>query len=120
MAAVGFGGAFVRVQDPEALYRWYEQHLGLSRTNGYLEFPVAEQRAQIVLTFVDEHDDSFPARQAAALNLQVDDLDGLLDRMAAEGVAVDPERPAYDFGRFGAFTDPEGNRVEVWQPIPEG
>jgi predicted enzyme related to lactoylglutathione lyase len=51
------------------------------------------------------------------INLQVDDLDGLLDRLAASGVTVDPNRQSYDFGKFGACTDPEGNRIELWQPI---
>lgn len=51
------------------------------------------------------------------LNLQVDDLDGLLDRLIAEVVTVDPKRESYDFGKFGWITDPEGNRVELWQPV---
>jgi predicted enzyme related to lactoylglutathione lyase len=51
------------------------------------------------------------------INLQVDDLDGVLDRLIEEGVTVDPKREAYDFGKFGWLTDPEGNRVELWQPL---
>jgi predicted enzyme related to lactoylglutathione lyase len=51
------------------------------------------------------------------INLQVDDLDALLDRLTAEGVTVDPKRECYDFGKFGWITDPEGNRVELWQPL---
>jgi predicted enzyme related to lactoylglutathione lyase len=50
------------------------------------------------------------------INLQVDDLDGVLDRLIAEGVTVDPKRETYDFGKFGWCTDLEGNRVELWQP----
>ncbi len=50
------------------------------------------------------------------LNFQVDDLDALLDALIAAGVTVDPKRDSYDFGRFGWFNDPEGNRVELWQP----
>ena len=50
------------------------------------------------------------------LNFQVDDLDAVLDKLAAAGVAVAPKRKDYDYGRFGWFTDPEGNRVELWQP----
>ena len=50
------------------------------------------------------------------LNFQVDDLDAMLDRLAAAGVNVDPKRESYDYGRFGWFTDPEGNRVELWEP----
>lgn len=117
MTAIGFGGAFLRVRDPEALYAFYEQHLGLERSNGVLEFPAAQQQAQTVLAFFGADEDHFPRQQPVMLNLQVDDLDDVLDRLVATGVTVDPERPAYDgVGRFGWFTDPEGNRVELWQP----
>jgi predicted enzyme related to lactoylglutathione lyase len=51
------------------------------------------------------------------INLQVDDLDGVLDRLTDEGVTVDPKRESYDFGKFDWITDPEGNRVELWQPV---
>ena len=51
------------------------------------------------------------------INLHVNDLDGVLDRLIDEGVTVDPKRENYDFGRFGWFTDPEGNRIYLWQPI---
>jgi predicted enzyme related to lactoylglutathione lyase len=54
------------------------------------------------------------------INLQVDDLGGVLDRLINEGVTVDPKRESYDFGRFGWFTDPERNRVELWQPVANG
>ena len=50
------------------------------------------------------------------LNFQVDDLDGVLERLSAAGVLVDPKREDHEYGRFGWFTDPEGNRVELWQP----
>jgi predicted enzyme related to lactoylglutathione lyase len=51
------------------------------------------------------------------INLQVDDLDGVLDRLIDEGVTVDEKRESYDFGKFGWITDPDGNRVELWQPV---
>ena len=53
------------------------------------------------------------------VNLQVDDLDAVLDRLIEEGVEVDPKRETYDFGRFGWVVDPEGNRIELWQPAGE-
>ncbi|SFS13992.1 hypothetical protein SAMN05421771_2440 [Granulicella pectinivorans] len=118
MASVtGFGGAFVRAKDPKALYAWYEQHLGLVLTDGYFAFPAAGQRAPIIFSFFGQGDAYFPTAQKAMINLQVDDLDGVLDRLIAAGVTVDPQRTSYDFGKFGWFTDPEDNRVELWQPI---
>lgn len=117
MASIaGFGGAFLRAKDPEALYKWYEQHLGLVRSDGSFSFPVPPRCAQIVFAFFETDDAYFPPAQKAMINLQVNDLDGVLDRLAGEGIAVDPKRESYDFGKFGWVTDPEGNRVELWEP----
>ena len=121
MASItGFGGVFVRANDPEALYGWYERHLGLTRSEGSFSFPASAQRAQVVFAFFGQDDGYFPTAQKAMINLQVDDLDGVLDRLIDEGVTVDPKRESYDFGRFGWFIDPEGNRVELWQPVAAG
>ena len=119
MASVtGFGGAFIRANDPKALYAWYEQHLGLTRSHGSFSFPASAQRAQVVFAFFSQENAYFPTAQKAMINLQVADLDAVLDRLIQEGVTVDPKRESYDFGKFGWFTDPEGNRVELWQPAP--
>jgi uncharacterized glyoxalase superfamily protein PhnB len=53
------------------------------------------------------------------LNLQVDDLDGVLAKLRAAGVNVDPKVEDSEYGKFGWFTDPEGNRVELFQPPAE-
>jgi predicted enzyme related to lactoylglutathione lyase len=117
MASVtGFGGAFLRAKDPKALHAWYEQHLGLTNSHGTFVFPAAAQRGKIAFSFFKQDDEYFPLAQKAMINFQVDDLDGVLDRLQAEGVVVDPKRDSYAFGKFGWFTDPEGNRVELWQP----
>src|SRR5882724_4768738 len=112
----GLGGAFLRVNDPKALYAWYEEHLGIVSSDGCFAFPKEGQRASIVVSFFPRSSDYFPASQPAMLNFQVDDLDAVLDRLIGAGVSVDPKREDYDYGRFGWFTDPEGNRVELWQP----
>jgi len=116
MASItGFGGAFLRANDPTALYSWYERHLGLVKSEGFFAFPASTQR--VVFAFFRQEDAYFPPAQKVMVNLQVDDLDGVLDRLTAEGVTVDPKRESYDFGKFGWVTDPEGNRVELWQPL---
>ena len=118
MASVtGFGGIFLRAQDPKALYQWYEQHLGLVKSGGSFAFPASTQRPQVVFAFFKPDNAYFPAAQKAMIDLQVDDLDAVLDRLLAEGVTVDPKRESYDFGKFGWITDPEGNRIELWQPL---
>jgi predicted enzyme related to lactoylglutathione lyase len=50
------------------------------------------------------------------LNIRVDDLDAVLAKLQAAAVEIDPKREYYDYGRFAWFNDPEGNRVELWQP----
>ena len=112
----GLGGAFLRVDDPKALYAWYEQHLGVDCSGGFFSFAADGQRASIAVSFFPRSSDYFPVTQPAMLNFQVDDLDGVLDKLSAAGVLVDPKREQYDYGRFGWFTDPQGNRVELWEP----
>ena len=51
------------------------------------------------------------------INYRVDDLDTLLTQLAAAGVLIDPKREDADYGRFAWITDPEGNRIELWQPL---
>jgi len=53
---------------------------------------------------------------AFMLNYVVDDLDGMLERLHAAGADVDPKREDHDYGRFAWVTDPEGNRIELWEP----
>jgi predicted enzyme related to lactoylglutathione lyase len=112
----GLGGAFLRVDNPKALYEWYEQHLGIGSTHGSFVFPASEQKGKIAVAFFPRASDYFPPSQPAMLNFQVDSLDEVLDKLLAAGVSVDPKREKYDFGRFGWFTDPQGNRVELWEP----
>jgi predicted enzyme related to lactoylglutathione lyase len=118
MASItGFGGAFLRADDPKALYQWYQQHLGLVNCEGSFAFPAPTQHPQVVFAFFKQEEAYFPPAQKAMINLQVDDLDAVLDRLKEEGVTVDPKRESYDFGKFRWVTDPEGNRVELWQPV---
>jgi predicted enzyme related to lactoylglutathione lyase len=117
-SVTGFGGVFLRATDPKALYAWYEEHLGLVRSeSGSFSFPVPTQHPEVVFSLFKQDNAYFPVAQKAMINLQVDDLDGVLNRLIEKGVAVDSNRETYDFGKFGWLTDPEGNRVELWQPI---
>ena len=112
----GLGGAFLRAEDPKALYAWYEQYLGIPSPNGSFVFSRETQRADIAVAFFAKSSAYFPVSQPAMLNFQVDDLDGVLQRLESAGATVDPKREDYEYGRFGWFTDPEGNKVELWQP----
>ena len=114
---ITFGGICLRAADPEALYAWYEQHLGLVKSeSGSYAFPVPTQHPEVVFSLFKPDSAYFPLTQPAMLNLQVTDLDALLARLIAAGVTANPDRQTYDFGKFGWITDPEGNRIELWQP----
>ena len=53
------------------------------------------------------------------INYQVDDLNGLRRALAEQGVQIDPPREDYDYGRFAWIADPDGNRIELWEPPKE-
>ncbi|MGC2620638.1 MAG: VOC family protein [Acidobacteriaceae bacterium] len=114
--ATGLGGAFLRARDPKALYAWYAEHLGLPYSEGGFMLPAESHRGVIVVAFFPQPSAYFPVTQPVMLNFQVDDVDALLDQLIAAGVSVDPKRDDSEYGKFGWFTDPEGNRVELYQP----
>ena len=120
--AVGVGGVFLKARDPKALSQWYETHLGLGGrvSDDALTFEgPASMGVTVFGLFTAETKYFGDGPQQFMVNFRVDELDALLDQLAAAGVRVDPKREDYgDFGRFGWFWDPEGNRVELWQPAP--
>ncbi len=117
MQTIGLGGVFLRARDPEALYRWYEQHFALERKHGALELSQGDGSGHTLLSFFPQNTEYFgPGGQPAMLNLRVPDLDATLERLRAAGVEIDPKREDYGFGRFAWITDVEGNRVELWEP----
>lgn len=88
---------------------------------GSFSFATDAANAPVVVAFFARDATYFPLSQHAMLNFQVDDLEGVLEKLLSLGVAIDPKRENSEYGRFGWFTDPEGNRVELWQPSrPEG
>jgi predicted enzyme related to lactoylglutathione lyase len=118
----GIGGIFFKADDPEKMYQWYEKHLGIQRQAEGVVFPWrdAENPDQQGLTtwaiFKRESPYFGPSRAQAMVNYRVENLDALLEALQAEGVEIDPKREDYDFGRFAWIFDPEGNKIELWEP----
>jgi predicted enzyme related to lactoylglutathione lyase len=119
----GIGGVFFRAREPQALAAWYAEHLGIqleewggARFRWSDELP-AGTGATAWNIFPAATDYFGSGEQACMINYRVDDLDGLLAQLAASGAAVEPRREDYSYGRFAWITDPEGNRVELWQPL---
>jgi predicted enzyme related to lactoylglutathione lyase len=119
---VGFGGVFLKARDPKSLAAWYATHLGVPVLNdGSMAFDGPESTGMTVFCHFPLDTAYFgDGPQSFMVNFRVDDLDGLLADLAAAGVRIDPHRDDYDYGRFAWIWDPEGNRVELWQPPAAG
>ena len=114
----GIGGVFLRSRDPEALAAWYAQHLGLPVSPGdaTAELPWEGEGATLWAAF--PHGTEYFGRSGAdcMLNFRVRDLDAMLTQLRAAGVRVEPDLEESSYGRFGWTVDPEGRRVELWEP----
>ncbi|MFF5189330.1 VOC family protein [Streptomyces sp. NPDC000345] len=112
---LGIGGYFLRATDPAALRAWYRDRLGLDLDEDGLWHP--QEGPTVFATFASETDYFGSRAQHTMLNFRVRDLDAMLAQLRSEGADVAEETQDMEgVGRFGWVTDPEGNRVELWQP----
>ena len=117
--ATGIGGVFVRSAQPDRLRAWYSEHLGLE----LLEWGGAVLRSgggeTLTWSVFPGDTEYFGSReQQVMVNYRVRDLAAMLTQLRAHGVAVDDRVEELEYGRFGWATDPDGNRVELWEPAP--
>ncbi|MBL8341387.1 MAG: VOC family protein [Rubrivivax sp.] len=122
----GLGGVFFKSPDPKALAEWYRTHLGLAvedwggcvfRWNGP-ENPTGTGTT-VWSPFPASTEYFAPSTAPFMINFRVHDLAALLAVLRAEGCTVDEKTEESEFGKFGWVTDPDGNKVELWQP-PQG
>ena len=118
--AIGVGGVFLKAQDPKALATWYATNLGIqTEDGGSLVFSGPESAGMTVFAHFPADTRYFgEGPQSSMVNFRVDDLDQLLAQLAVAGVRIDPKRESAPYGHFAWIWDPEGNRVELWQPLP--
>lgn len=112
---LGIGGYFIRASDPAALGAWYRDCLGLDADeNGEWR----QEAGPTVFAPFENGTDYFGSRsQQTMLNFRVRDLDAMLTQLRDKGADVTEEtQDMAGVGRFGWVTDPEGNRIELWQP----
>lgn len=122
----GIGGIFFKARDPKQLMAWYNQHLGLSapttEDETYVTFSWRESDAlnrdgsTVWALFPQDTSYFAPSASPFMINYRVADLDGLLEQLRAEGVTVEERIEEFEYGRFAWITDPEGNRIELWEP----
>jgi predicted enzyme related to lactoylglutathione lyase len=121
---IGLGGVFLHCADVEATKAWYARVLGMEPNDfGGFHFMHGDSAAAfgdgartIYGIFGADTDYFEPSHLPFMLNLMVDDLDGILARVAAEGVEEVQERQDYDYGRFAWIMDPDGRKLELWEP----
>jgi predicted enzyme related to lactoylglutathione lyase len=119
----GIGGIFFKCQDPEKVKQWYQQHLGLT-TDEYgatFEWRQAEQPDKMGRTqwspFSDTSEYFQPSAKDFMINYRVENLEALLVELRAAGVTILDDVETYDFGKFVHILDPEGNKIELWEPM---
>jgi catechol 2,3-dioxygenase-like lactoylglutathione lyase family enzyme len=114
----GIGGVFIRSAEPEALRAWYAEHLGFDVNKEWGGAVLTASGGETLTWAVFPGDtDYFGERaQQAMVNYRVRDLDAMLAQLRAAGVPVDDKIEELEFGRFGWATDPDGNRIELWEP----
>jgi predicted enzyme related to lactoylglutathione lyase/ketosteroid isomerase-like protein len=121
----GIGGVFFKCKDPETLKAWYKEHLGLN-TNKYgttFEWRQADDANKKGFTqwsaFKETTKYFEPSTKDFMLNYRVADLEGLVAQLKKDGVTVTDEIASYDYGKFVHIMDPEGNKIELWEPVDE-
>jgi predicted enzyme related to lactoylglutathione lyase len=122
----GIGGVFFKARDPRALAEWYRRHLGLAVEDwGGCAFRWAGDDnpggvgSTVWSPFPQDSGYFAPSQAPFMINYRVHDLHALLALLRSEGCEVDAKVEESDYGKFGWVMDPEGNRLELWQP-PEG
>jgi predicted enzyme related to lactoylglutathione lyase len=114
----GIGGVFFRANDPAALGRWYQEHLGVDLPpSDYDQKPWFQEAGPTVFAAFPKDTEYFGNKhQSWMINFRVKDLAAMAAQLRASGieVAVDPE--IHPNGRFARLHDPEGNPIELWEP----
>ena len=115
----GIGGFFFRARDPDALNRWYGEHLGvvMLESRDYEDPGWFQDRGEAVFSAISA-DSSMPGSpgHSWAITFRVDDLDGMVSKLRGAGLEVEPHNQEYPNGRFAELADPEGNRIQLWEP----
>ncbi len=120
---LGIGGVFFKSEDPKKLKEWYVSNLDFKPDEeGYIIFwqwnrEVPKRRGYTLWGPFPEDTKYFePSEKQFMINFMVNDLDTILNQLREKGVMVDDHIEEHSQGRFGWFMDPEGNRVELWEP----
>lgn len=121
----GIGGIFFKSKDPERSRNWYKKHLGIEngKYGGTFEWRHAnnpDKKGFTAWSIFDEHTTyTEPSTKEFMVNYRVNDLEALLKELRKEGVEVVGEIEDLEYGKFGWILDPDGVKIELWEPNDE-
>lgn len=120
---IGIGGIFLKFEDPKKMREWYEKVLGLT-TNDYgvlFQFNhSSQQRGYLQLGTFEKSTNYFGSEnQQTMINLRVDDMESMMNVLIENNVPILNELEEYEYGKFLHISDPEGNRIELWEPVDQ-
>ena len=119
----GIGGIFFRCENPDKIKDWYGKHLGLaiSPYGSSFEFRNAHRPDEINYLqwspFEEKTDYFEPSEKPFMINYRVQNIEALVKNLKADGITVLDEIQTYDYGKFVHSLDPEGNKIELWEPV---
>ncbi len=121
----GIGGIFFKTQNPDLIKKWYQTHLGLQtdqygtcfewrqadegKKKGFSQWSPFEQKT----TYFQ------PSNKEFMINYRVEDLEWMVTKLREEGVTILDEIETFDYGKFVHIMDPEGNKIELWEPVDD-
>jgi predicted enzyme related to lactoylglutathione lyase len=115
----GIGGVFFKSQDPKRLAEWYRVHLGFDVSEwGGAAFEWSGPGQTLWNPFKADTDHFAPSASPFMINYRVDDLHALLAALREEGCNVLDKVDDSEYGKFGWVLDPDGNKLELWEPPP--
>jgi D-3-phosphoglycerate dehydrogenase len=116
----GIGGVFFKSKDSKELVAWYGKHLGLKTDDYGASFWWKDAEGNDCMTqwspFADDTTYFSPSEKQFMQNFRVENLDRLLAQLREENVTIVGEPQSFDYGKFAWILDPEGNKIELWEP----
>ncbi|MEZ4936308.1 MAG: VOC family protein [Crocinitomicaceae bacterium] len=121
----GIGGVFLKSKDPKQMNQWYADQLKMNMTDYGASFRFIDERSKkqavAQFSFFSEDTKYFdPSTKETMLNFRVRDIEEFVEVLKKEGVQVLDEIETFDYGKFVHILDPEGNKIELWEPVDAG
>ncbi|WP_317896740.1 VOC family protein [Aurantibacillus circumpalustris] len=111
----GIGGVFFRSKDNKALALWYEKNFRINTVSSNI--PWSQEAGPTVFSPFKEDTGYFGSKnQQFMINFRVHNLDKFVEELKLNGVKIDSERMEESYGKFAWVYDPEGNKIELWEP----